>query len=399
MLFPLRTDCPLRSTPYVNYALILANIVVFLLQKLGDGHAVPFSYHGFVLSPDSPKLLHFVTYAFLHAGWAHLAGNMLFLYIFGNNVSDKMGQWAYLAFYIAGGVFAGIGYVVTAAPHAGLLGTPPVLGASGAIAAVTGAYMVLFPRSNVTVVYFLFFVGTAEVPGLIFVVFFFALDVVLPTIGDSGVAHTAHISGSLFGVAVSLALLAARVIDRDQWDLLAYAQRWNRRRQFRQAVATGWDPYAPKPGTPRSGRSAALPPHDPRAQKIMELRAQVAEALAHRNVPSAAEFYRQLQAVDPAQVLSRTNQLDIGNHFAETGSYREAADAYELFLAAYPQAEQHAHIELLTGLLHGRYLNDPARALAKIESCLPRLSAARDIEMAKAELERLRPLVPPTPTR
>jgi membrane associated rhomboid family serine protease len=388
MLFPFRTDCPLRNTPYANYALIAINVVIYCLQALAERHVIGIDFTAYQLPPEAPKLYQFVTYAFLHGGWGHLASNMVFLYIFGNNVSDKLGQWAYVAFYLAGGIFAGIGYVLTSSPNAfGIYA--PVVGASGAIAAVTGAYMVLFPRSNITVVYFFLIIGTAEIPGLLFVAAFFLLDVFYNFAGNSGVAHNAHIAGSLFGITICLTLLAARVIDRDQWDLLAYVSRWNRRRQFRQAVATGWNPYAP---VPIAGMKPA--PVDPRAQQVMQLRAQASEALTHRNLPAAADYYLKLRDVDPAQVLSRNAQLDIGNHFAEAGDFRHAAEAYDVFLTAYPTAEQHAHIELLTGVLYARYLSDPAKAIARLEGALPRLSAPRDVELAKAELERLKAAVP-----
>src|SRR5258708_39834073 len=106
MIIPIRTDSPLRHTPYMNWALIVANVVMFLIQQASP--AVAGLYE---LSPRDPSLYTFITYAFLHANFMHIAGNMLFLYIFGNNVNDKMGHLAYLAFYLAGAVFAGVAYV------------------------------------------------------------------------------------------------------------------------------------------------------------------------------------------------------------------------------------------------------------------------------------------------
>src|SRR3954466_13377056 len=133
MLLPLRTDSPLRTTPYMNWALIVANVAMFVVQK-----ARPEVTDAFQLYAHAPSLVSFISYAFLHGGLLHLAGNMLFLYLFGNNVNDKMGHIGYLLFYLAGAVFAAIGYVLSA--HGGGL-----LGASGAVWAVTGAYLVLFP--------------------------------------------------------------------------------------------------------------------------------------------------------------------------------------------------------------------------------------------------------------
>src|SRR5256714_12201480 len=125
MFIPIRTDTPLRRTPYMNYALIVANVVVFIVQEawLGNGSRL----QPFLLQPRDPRLYQFFTYQFLHGGALHLIGNMLFLYIFGNNVNDKLGNFGYLGFYLAGGVFAGIAHVMTS--------SSPVLGASGSTAA------------------------------------------------------------------------------------------------------------------------------------------------------------------------------------------------------------------------------------------------------------------------
>ena len=109
-----------------------------------------------MLHPATPELWQFVSYAFLHGGIAHLGGNMLFLFIFGNNVNDKLGGVGYLCFYLAGAVFSGIGHSMVSAT--------PILGASGAVAAVTGAYLVLFPRSMVRVFYWLLiFIDTVDI--------------------------------------------------------------------------------------------------------------------------------------------------------------------------------------------------------------------------------------------
>src|SRR5687768_13477260 len=142
MLLPLRTDSPLRTTPYMNWALIVANIAIFVVQK-----AQPQVTSEFALYANGPSLPAFITYAFLHGGLLHLAGNMLFLYLFGNNVNDKMGHVGYLLFYLAGAVFSGVAYVLSQEVGS-------VVGASGATWAVTGAYLVLFPRANVTVFYY-----------------------------------------------------------------------------------------------------------------------------------------------------------------------------------------------------------------------------------------------------
>src|SRR3954447_9282447 len=231
MLLPLRTDSPLRRTPWMNWGLIAANIIVFLLQQLA-----PFNeafWQGLALRADDPHLLSYFTYQFLHADGMHIAGNMLFLYIFGNNVNDRMGHWGYLGFYLAGGVAAGIGHVVSSRAS--------VIGASGAVSAVTGAYLVLLPRSHITLVYWFILIGMIEIPSVWFIVMSFAWDFILGFSFMGGqVAHVAHLSGSVFGFIVSFALLGVRLLPRDQFDLFALFQRWNRRRQYQDMVSKGF---------------------------------------------------------------------------------------------------------------------------------------------------------------
>ncbi|HEY8667002.1 MAG TPA: rhomboid family intramembrane serine protease, partial [Tepidisphaeraceae bacterium] len=344
MILPIRTDSPLRNTPYMNWLLILANVIVFLAQVYTQ-HGEPRRLSGLELYPQDTRLYQYFTYAFLHANALHIVGNMLFLYIFGNNVNDKMGNLGYLAFYLAGGVFAGIAYVVTQ-PVA------PVLGASGAVAAVTGAYLVLFPRSSITVIYFFWLIGQFELPSLYFILFFFAQDVVLNFAHASGVAHMAHIGGTIFGSGICFALLATRLLPRDQFDVVALIQRWNKRRQYRDLVSRGFDPFGYVPPSKAEARKAS----DPATLKAQEMRAQISEAIAHRNIGEAAALYLQLKQIDPQQVLSRTAQLDIANQLASEQKYAEAAEAYESFLRFYPNYEQIEHVQLMLGLICGRYL-------------------------------------------
>jgi len=168
-MLPLRTSVIPKRTPYANYLLIAVNTVVFLLStylaldpRTGKHLMALRPWAGpFMLHPEHPYIWQFVTYAFLHGSVMHIVGNMFFLYIFGNNVNDKLGNIGYLCFYLASAVFSGIGH--------SLLSYNSVLGASGAVAAVTGAYLVLLPNSLITVVYWFFFIGTVEIRALYFI--------------------------------------------------------------------------------------------------------------------------------------------------------------------------------------------------------------------------------------
>jgi len=379
MIIPLRTDSPLRRTPYMNWALIAANVICYIIQQLNPDRA-----QDFMLSPRDPRLHCFITYMFLHANPLHIGGNMLFLYIFGNNVNDKMGNLGYLAFYLAGGVFAGIGYVLS--------GQDPVLGASGAIAAVTGAYLILFPLSHVTVFYFWYFFGQYEVPSFWFILFFFVYDVILNFAGQDNVAHAAHIGGTVFGVAICFAMLAARLLPRDQFDVVALVQRWNRRRQYRDMVSRGFDPFG---GVTAGGRNAPPPPPDPRTEQIMRMRAAISDALARHDTAAAAQLYLELKQIDPQQVLSKQAQLDVANTLAGEQLYPQAAEAYELLLRNYPKAERIEQVELMLGLIYARYLAQYQRAKEYLQRAMTRLHGENELALAREELARISAFVPP----
>jgi membrane associated rhomboid family serine protease len=398
MIIPLRTDCPLRRVPWMNWGLIAFNILIYILTSSsasGNIHGPLATYHGqpikqlLALDPQDPALWQYFTYPFLHENWLHVLGNMLFLYIFGNNINDRMGQMGYLAFYLAGGVFAGIGHAV--------FETSPVIGASGAVAAVTGAYLVLLPRSNITVFVFFLWVGAFEIAGIWFVLFFFAQDVlgqVYPDLlgGSQAVAHMAHISGTLFGAVMCLTLLAFRLLPRDQFDVLALASRWNRRRQYRQMVSEGYDPFAYTPPKPANVRPQEP---DPRSARMLELRAEISEAIAHHNLPHAAYLSLELKKLDTNQVLSRQAQLDVANQLASQQSYPQAADAYEQFLSHYPNFEQIEQVELMLGVVYARYLQRYERARQLLLRALARLHTEREIQWARSELQRIEQFMGP----
>jgi membrane associated rhomboid family serine protease len=385
MIIPLHNDSPTRRTPYVNYALIAANVLVFLPSLFMRPEAYQLWADRFDLNPRHPYLSAYVTYAFLHANFMHIASNMLFLYIFGNNVNDRLGHLGYLAFYIAGGIFAGVAYVLSGTQS-------PVVGASGAIAAVTGAYLVLFPRSNITIFYIFLFIGRIEIPSLWVIGFFFVQDVFLNFAGGSGVAHMAHIGGSIFGFAVCVLFLLTGLLPRNPFDILALVQRWNRRRQFKDMVASGYNPfgYGGDYNTrPPPLAAEATPPH------ILALRASISEAISRRDMPAAGALYIQLRAMDPKQVLSRDAQLDIANELATERQFQPAVDAYEAFLRTYPNYDKVAQVELMLGLIYARYLSQYQLARPHLMKVAASVHTPKEMDMAKAELDRIGPFLSP----
>jgi membrane associated rhomboid family serine protease len=385
MTLPIRTDSPLHRTPWMNWALIAANIVIFLGQQFA-----PAITQRFQLFPLDPSPTRFVTYAFLHASWMHLLGNMLFLYIFGNNVNDKMGSVAYFGFYLAGAVVAAVVYTLAAQ-------RAPIVGASGAIAAVIGAYLVLFPRSHITILNIIYVIGVFEIASIWFILFWFAFDVFLNFASNDNVAHVAHIGGTIFGFIVCVVLLLTRMLPRDQFDIVALFDRWNRRRQYRGLVSKGYNPFDPTPaaGSARGVNPAAAggpyggPPFNPASQRVAELRAEATDAAVAHDLPRAAEIYRQMRKLDPLQVLSRQVQLDVANLLANQQRYSEAAEAYEAFLRVYPKYEQIEKVELMLGLIYARYLAQYQRAREYLNRALSRLHGDREVSLARAELDRI----------
>jgi membrane associated rhomboid family serine protease len=173
-----------------------------------DGQAVEAKV-GRVIDRHQPAVwLTIFTAMFMHGGVLHIAGNMLFLWIFGNNVEDSMGRLKFILFYLVGGVVASLAQYATG-PDAAI----PTLGASGAIAAVLGGYALLFPRARVvTLIFIIFFVTIITLPALLVLGFWFALQILDASSGSltgGGVAYLAHIGGFLFGLA-TVKLLANR---------------------------------------------------------------------------------------------------------------------------------------------------------------------------------------------
>ena len=224
MLIPIGTDIRLRKRPLGNWLLVGLNVFIFLLANTFHSafveHLLP------PLRADVPCLYEYLSYQFRHGDVWHLLGNMLFLWVFGNAVCDRMGSLNYVVFYLAGGVFAGYIFALTNANS--------LVGASGAIAAVTTAFLVLFPRVRITILLWLLIITTIQLPSMFFIVFKIILwdNVIAPSFDHgviANVAYSAHLGGYAFGFLVALAMLAFRGLPRTQFDLLAVWSRWRRR--------------------------------------------------------------------------------------------------------------------------------------------------------------------------
>lgn len=216
-MIPLRDTIPSSRFPIVNLALIALNSAVFVYELslgphlthfIGAYGLVPARFHA--LAPHGVAPL--VTSMFLHGSWLHLIGNMLFLYIFGDNVEDRLGHVRYLLFYLLSGAAAGLAQVYSLMDS-----TMPMVGASGAIAGVSGAYFLFFPTSRIiTLVPILFFFQIIEVPAVVFLLLWFLMQLFYGFATVSvhgravgGVAWWAHVGGFVFGM-IAAPLLVPR---------------------------------------------------------------------------------------------------------------------------------------------------------------------------------------------
>lgn len=214
-MIPLRDTNPSRTIPFVNYTLIVLNVLAFFVELALGEHLDEFIYHFGVVPVRLTTgletaqvslftILPLFTSMFLHGGWMHLIGNMLFLHIFGDNVEDKFGHLRYLVFYLIAGVAAAFTQVFIS-PYSEI----PMVGASGAIAGVMGAYVFMFPGAKVaTLIPFFMFFQIVELPAFIFLGIWFLMQIfsgmmALGIAADAGgVAWWAHIGG--FGMGAVL---------------------------------------------------------------------------------------------------------------------------------------------------------------------------------------------------
>ena len=217
-MVPLNDDNPTRITPYITYIFITVNVLVFIHEmSLNQSQLNSFfqlyavvpeeltaSFNGVSVNQPVPEWLTLISSQFLHGGFMHVAGNMLFLWVFGNNIEDRLGHFKYIIFYITCGILAAL-----AQWFFSMQSGVPSLGASGAIAGVMGAYIIRFPRARIlTLVPLGFFITTIRIPAVFFLGFWFVQQAIsgvaslgaTSDIETGGIAYWAHAGGFVFGV-------------------------------------------------------------------------------------------------------------------------------------------------------------------------------------------------------
>jgi membrane associated rhomboid family serine protease len=366
MFLPVGDQPNPRGTPFVNYALIGANVLVFLLVSLpltfqrADprdprlqeyieviGQNLPpnvslrevashvSEYDLFIFSwgyrPAEGSLVTLFTAMFLHGGFMHLFGNMLFLWIYGDNVEHRLGKVKYLLAYLLTGVAATLFFALFDSGS-----RVPMVGASGAISGVLGFYFVWFPKNQVRVWIFLFpfFMNVVLLPARIVLGFYLILENLLPFLlsaggGGGGVAHGAHIGGFVAGLAV------AWVMDRKQ-------------------VATRPDEY----------RDRRWEPPRQTAREVIE------SELQGGNYQKAADDYFRLSSEETRRLLSPDDSILLGNWLAKNGHSRAALTVYQRHLRDYPQGPGAAEAHAYAGLVQLHAFREPTAAYQHLVEAL-----------------------------
>lgn len=210
-MIPIKDDNPTKTYPYVTAALIASNIIIFIYELSLGPYFEPFlNRYGaiplFILNMDAPPeyaepYITIFTSMFLHGGFFHVAGNMLYLWIFGNNIEDSMGHFRFILFYLISGIVAVYTFSIVN-PHS----TIPMVGASGAVSGVLGAYLILFPRAKVlTLIPFGFYMQIVKVPAVFVLGFWIVVQLINGMVSrgtGGGVAWFAHVGG--FGAGIIL---------------------------------------------------------------------------------------------------------------------------------------------------------------------------------------------------
>jgi membrane associated rhomboid family serine protease len=369
MFFPLGDENPTRTTPVMTWLLIAANAAVFVAfnLQLGEKELQEWTLR-WGYDVDRPFSSQLVTSMFMHGGWAHILGNMWVLWIVGNNVEDKLGKLRYLIFYVAGGVAAALTYTLIArrmpVPHeiAMQIGErhPPLVGASGAIAAVMGMYLIFFPEARVKILIWFYvvpvrakwFIGMTLLVDLLTSVRYSQAAV-------GGVATMAHVGGGVFGVIAALVMkpLIGGGGEGDPWDVHT---------GFSRRVHAGTDTWSPHAHSVAS----RLAPEETDESSLAEAERGISRLVRDGRVREAIDLYPAYVSLAREQPLPDDVQIEIAHEFYRQWLPREAIPAYLRYLATHPGGDDVAEAKFRLGVLFARGLgrrDDAARWLGEAE--------------------------------
>ncbi|MHC4820430.1 MAG: rhomboid family intramembrane serine protease [Planctomycetota bacterium] len=397
LILPLGDENPASRKPYVTWAIIALNGLVFLALNLlrgQEGSVTEISQAdalAYGLVPADPTPWAFLSCQFVHANLLHLVGNMWFLHIFGDNVEDKMGRLSFLGFYLLGGIVASVAFLLFGSTIVSALGARggdlaevwqqvPLVGASGAIAAVTGAYIVFFPKARIRVLWWLIFVGFSSFPAILVVGMFFLKDLISAAIVGSsmlggaahvgGVAYAAHVGGTVMGIVVAF-LLKPRLRARggSPWDKdTGFSKRVSEDTDSGEWSA-GWD--------------------GPRTMPSKDLRDQLVGAVLDQRMELALDLYGKWKAQPRHKVLPPGVEIEIAHEIVRRGDIHGALDAYRSYLGRHPVAPDAAEAKFRLGLLHARATGEHRRAREWLLQAIQEHGNPATVEYAKRELAEL----------
>jgi membrane associated rhomboid family serine protease len=382
MLIPIGDEPNEDHFPWMNYALIAVNVLVFLLvQRAGQGEANDRVVERYAYVPASPTLTSSFSSMFLHGGWMHLIGNMLFLWIFGDNVEARLGSFGYLLAYLATGLVGNLVHGFSDPTSA-----IPSLGASGAISGVEGLYVVAFPRNRVKVLLLFYYVGVFFIRAPWVIGFWFVWNDLLPyVLGDAtagDVAHGAHIGGLLSGVALCFAL---RPFFRSTPPVTVPAgPRFQRPRPANRAPWTLTDPYG-------GGRTSQRFPSSATGS-VGSLAADESDVLGLWRAgkrETAADGFAALLQSGTVPSIPEPDFLRLSLWLEENRRYDDARRAFEAFLHSYPSSRSGPLAHFGLGMIYARHSLDVAAALPHLVTASRFSSDAVVREAAERELVRL----------
>jgi membrane associated rhomboid family serine protease len=216
-MIPLRDVIPSRSTPYITLTIIVLNALAWLVEISLPREVLPVFLQVYGVVPADFHGSTLISSMFLHGSWSHIIGNMWYLWIFGDNIEDRLGHGRFIVFYLLCGIAAAVGHIVVD-PNS----TLPTIGASGAIAGVMGAYFVLYPQSRVLTLVPWIFLQIVEMPAIVLLGFWFLMQLfsagaiaVTTSTHGGGIAFAAHVAGFVMGV---LTVFVFRKREYDRWE-------------------------------------------------------------------------------------------------------------------------------------------------------------------------------------
>ena len=386
MIIPLGTDRPRRRKPRATGVIIVLNMLTYLVSLILDAvgtsemQATMISLGTSRAAVADGSVWTLLTYQFAHSpnDVFHLAFNMLGLWIFGSSLEDRMGHLNFVAFYLMGGVVAGLAHTLVSAG--------PVIGASGAVCAATGGFLVLFPRAQVKILVIFLLIGIYMIPATWIVAFFVFFDMLGILKPAAPVAHAAHLAGYAYGFLLCALLVAVRIVKSDEHDLLYLLRQGRRRREYRRVLReseVAQDVASPKSMSIPVLRSSDV---DPATQA---LRSEVLQALRLREFDTACDRFRKLIDTAPETVLPESAQLEMANRLQADGDRERAAVAYRELISHYPRSRQVHEVKVLLASLLIRTLDQPEEARPLLESALPELTSNDHRQLAQRLLDSI----------